>query len=232
MLKQRLFAMNLQLFAADTGADGGTSGAENATVETTETQTTETAAEQPKTYTQEELEKILQTESDRRISKALETSKAKWKTEYEAKLEAEKQEAAKLAKLSEAEKQKALLDKQQNELSEKEKQIALREMKLETVKILSEKGLPVSFVDLLTTGDADSTKANIDTFDTAFKAALEVAVNERLKSSSVKPQVGANATDLNAKLEEARKKAMATGKHEDRVAYAQIKHELEQSKNN
>jgi hypothetical protein len=223
MLKNKL-----QMFMADSGADGGASGAENATVETTETQTTETATEQPKTYTQEELEKILQAESDRKVSKALETTKAKWEQEYKAKLEAEKQEAAKLAKLSEAEKQKALLDKQQNELSEKEKQIALREMKLESVKILSEKGLPVSFVDLLTTGDADSTKANIDTFDTAFKTALEVAVNERLKSSSVKPQVGATATDLNAKLEEARKKAMATGKHEDRVAYAQIKHELEQ----
>jgi hypothetical protein len=56
-----------------------------------------------------------------------------------------------------------------------------------------------------------------------------VAVNERLKASSVKPQVGVT-TDLNAKLEEARKKAITSGKHEDRVAYAKLKNELEQKK--
>ena len=191
---------------------------------------TEPPVEQPKTYTQEELNKLLQSEGDRRTTDALKTAQAKWETEFKQKLEAEKAQAEKLAKLSASEKEKVLMENQKKAIEEKEKQINLREMKLESVKMLSEKGLPVSFVDLLTTGDADSTKLNIDTFEKAYKASLEVAVNERLKSSGIKPQIGATATDLSTKLEDAKKKAITSGKHEDRVAYAQLKHELEQTK--
>lgn len=224
----KVFPMNLQLF-------GNADPVPQVTTSTDPPKDTTVdppvdPAEPSKTYTQEELDKLLQQETDKRVTGALKTAQEKWEADYKAKLEAEKKEADRLAKLSAAEKQKELLEKQQSELSKKEQEITLREMKLESVKILSEKGLPISFVDLLTTGDADTTKSNIDTFEKAFKDSLEVAVNERLKSSGIKPQAGVTAADLNAKLEEAKKKAIASGRHEDRVAYAQIKHEIELSK--
>ena len=53
-----------------------------------------------KSYTQEELDKMLQAETDRKVSKALETAKAKWEQEFSQKLEIEKSEAEKLAKLN------------------------------------------------------------------------------------------------------------------------------------
>jgi hypothetical protein len=229
MLKNKYGKLiNLQMFAAYTGAgEGGEPPVEPTPTNPPADQIPPVDDGLPKT--KEELEKLLASEADRRVTGALKTAQAKWETEYAAKMEAEKKESERLAKLSADEKARELQKKQQEELTKKEQELALREMKLESVKILNEKGLPIEFVDLLTTADADSTKANIDNFDKAFKAALEKSVNERLKSSGGKPPVG-TTVDLTAKLEEARKKAQVTGKHEDRVAYAQLKHEIELSK--
>lgn len=230
--------MNLQLFAADSGVDGGgQEGADPAPGGEAKTETDSQPGDLEKKETEdglpktkEELTKLLQSESDRRVSDALKTSKAKWETEYQAKLEAEKKEAEKLAKLSQAEKEKVLMEKQKDELSRKEKEIALREMKLESAKILSEEGLPLDFVDLLTTDDADTTKSNIDNFSKAFKDAVSKAVDEKLKASP-KPQAGSADLDLlTKKLEDAKNKAMQTGKMSDRVAYAKIKQEIELEK--
>jgi hypothetical protein len=180
--------------------------------------------------TQEELEKLLQSEADKRVTGALKTAQEKWEADYEAKLETEKAEAEKLAKLSQAEKEKVLMEKQKNELSQKEKEIALREMKLESIKILNEQKLPIDFADLLTADDADTTKSNIDTFSKAFKDAVSTAVDERLKSGTI-PKGGVGNIDvLNKKLEDARKKAKQSGKLSDRAEYAKIKREIEKTK--
>ena len=50
---------------------------------------------QEKTYS----EKEFQGELDRRVESALKTAKEKWQTEYDEKLQSEKDEAARLAKL-------------------------------------------------------------------------------------------------------------------------------------
>lgn len=136
--------------------------------------------------TAEELQMLLQREADRRVTQALQTAKQKWEEEFKQKLEEERREAERLAKLTQAEKEKELLRKQQEEIKKKEKEIALREMKLEAVKILNEKELPVEFVDLLTTEDAEQTKTNIEIFEKAFRDAVEKAVNERLKGATPK----------------------------------------------
>jgi hypothetical protein len=126
--------------------------------------------------TKEEFDKKLQSEADRRVSDALKTAKQKWQIEYGEKLEAEKKQAEELARLSEEEKQKVLLDKAQKELSIKEKALLKKELKLEAINILADRKMPVSFAEVLIGDDAENTHNNITAFE-------KEEVNKRLKSS-------------------------------------------------
>jgi hypothetical protein len=151
------------------------------------------ALELPKTA--EELQKLLQSEADKRVSGALKTAQEKWELDYKTKLEAEKAEAEKLAKMSATEKAEALLAKTQKDIADREKAIAQKELKLETINILNEKKLPITFADVLLGEDAEKTKGNVDTFEKAFREAVETAVNERLKGNPPKGGAGGNAGD-------------------------------------
>lgn len=191
-----------------------------ATTQEIDTEKTET---EDKTFRQDDVNKI--------VTDRLARERAKWEKEYNQKLESEKKEAERLAKMTAAEKEKAIFEKQKVDLAKKEKEIVLKEMKFEAVKILSDKGLPVDFVDMLATNDADKTKENIDSFDKAFKAALSKAVDERIKASSTSPKTG-TTVDLSKELETLRVKASRTGKIDDRVAYAKMKQKIEKAKIN
>lgn len=193
------------------------------TTETTQEIDTEKTETEDKTFKQDDVNKI--------VTDRLARERAKWEKEYNQKLESEKKEAERLAKMTAAEKEKAIFEKQKGDLAKKEKEIALKEMKFEAVKILSDKGLPVDFVDMLATNDADRTKENIDNFYKAFKAALSKAVDERIKASSTSPKTG-TTVDLSKELEALRDKARRTGKIDDRVAYAKMKQKIEQAKIN
>jgi hypothetical protein len=174
--------VGVPLLAPDGGAGAGSGGNPPGT-----------GLEIPKTV--EELQKLLQSEADKRVSGALKTAQEKWELDYKTKLEAEKAEAEKLAKMSAAEKAEALLAKTQKDIADREKAIAQKELKLETINILNEKKLPITFADILLGDDAEKTKGNVDTFDKAFREAVEAAVNERLKGNPPKGGSGGNAGD-------------------------------------
>lgn len=149
--------------------------------ESTEVQTEITENEvitetEVKTFTQEDINKII----NKTIAK--ERKKA----------EEEKSEAEKLAKMSEAEKQQALFEKQKAEF-EKERASYLKEkLELQVVKELSQKSLPTEFSRYLIGVDAEECLANITEFETTFNSALEKLVNERLKGTT--PQVAKTTT--------------------------------------
>lgn len=73
---------------------------------------TETGQEQPKTFDDLLKDKTYQSEFDKRVAKALETAKGKWETEHQAKLEAAKTEAEKMAAMNEKQKADYERDKQ------------------------------------------------------------------------------------------------------------------------
>jgi hypothetical protein len=182
--------MNLQLFA-DVGGSEGSAGAGEGSEDNGGDQQSEggdktppegSEIELPKT--KEELEKLLQSEADRRVTGALQTAKEKWEADYQAKIEAEKAEAEKLAKMTASEKEKHLLEKQKNQLAEKEKTIAAREMKLTKIDIFAEKKLPIKLVDYIPGDTAEEVKTNIDTFEKEWRSAIDEAVNEKLKGKS------------------------------------------------
>ena len=135
-----------------------------------------------KTYTEEEL----QAESDRKVSKALETSKAKWQEEFKAQLEAEKSEAAKLASLSETERLQAEYKKKEEEWEAERQGWLNKDLESQTIKILSTSGLPIEFSKFVMDSSAEAIQANITELSTQWTTAIEAAVNERLNGKTPK----------------------------------------------
>lgn len=137
-----------------------------------QTETTEVKAkEEAKTFTQEEVDKI--------IAKRI----AREKKDIEAKIEAERKQAEELAKLSEQDKAKKLLEIKEKELEEKIKAFENEKLLNETSKQLASKNLPTEFAEILKGVDAETTFENIKVFEEKFNAALEVKVNERLRGN-------------------------------------------------
>ena len=142
---------------------------------TTDTSTTGT---ETKTYTQEEVNMLLQRESDRRVSEALKKAEKK---------NAEKvKEAQKLAQMNENEKFKYELEQREKAIAEKEKALALAENKNTASQILADKGLSLSLVDFVIAEDAETMNSNIRLLDKAFKDSVKREVEKRLGSSAPK----------------------------------------------
>ena len=137
-----------------------------------------TQPEEKKTYTQEEVNELLQREADRRVSQALQKQEKK---------NAEKvREAEKLARMNEQEKFQYELEQREKAIVEKEKALALAENKNEAGKILADKGLSLDLVDFVVAEDAETMKGNISKLDKAFKESVKREVEKRLSSSSPK----------------------------------------------
>ena len=127
-----------------------------------------------KTFTQEEVDKMIQ----KRL--------ARERKDIEAKIEAERAEAERLAKMSEAEKQQALFKKQVAEFEATKRAFEQEKLLNETSKQLASKNLPIEFAEMLKAQDAESTFENIKIFEAKFNEAVERLVNERLKGNTPK----------------------------------------------
>ena len=150
---------------------------------TTDTSTTGT---ETKTYTQEEVDKMLQSEVDRRITSALK----KQAKSNEAKIK----EAQKLAQMNECEKFQYELEQREKAIEEKEKALALAENKNEASKILADKGLSLSLVDFVIAEDAETMNSNIRLLEKAFKDSVKREVEKRLGSSAPKKNLPPDET--------------------------------------
>lgn len=131
-----------------------------------------------KTYTQEEVDALLQQESDRRVSQALK--------KQEAKNQQRVREAERLAQMNEHEKFEYQLQQREQAIAEKEKQLALMENKNTASKILAEKGISLDLVDFIVAEDAETMNYNINLLDRAFKASVKAEVEKRLASNAPK----------------------------------------------
>lgn len=123
-----------------------------------------------KTFTQEEVDSLIQKRLDRALKKAQE----------------EKEEAEKLAKMSEAERQKALFEKEKAEFEEERKKYQREKLELEVTKQLNSKGLPIEFGSYLLGENAEDSFNRIKEFEVKWQQALEKAINERLKGNTPK----------------------------------------------
>lgn len=148
-----------------------------------------------------------QAEFDRRLQKAVNTAvtnaQEKWRVLTDDKLS----EAEKLAKMTKEEKADYLQKKKEKELSDREAAITRKELMAEAKNTLAEKNLPAGLADVLNYMDADSCNKSITTVEKAFQAAVEAAVQERLKGGTPPkkaPEGGNN--DLETQIAEAMKR--------------------------
>lgn len=138
--------------------------------------------EQVKTYTQEEVLALLQSETDKRVTAALKTQQKK----YEKQLS--------LSKLDGDERAKAEKDNRIAELEEQLAQFTIERNKSELKSVLSSRGLSAEFADIVAiTDDIETSQANIDKLDKLFKAAVKAEVEKRLAGNAPKGNGGAPA---------------------------------------
>ncbi len=151
------------------------------------------------TLTKSELEAKLKSESDKRVTQALETSKAKWETEHKEALKREREEAERLALMSVEERTKELEKQRIKELEDRESKLSRREIQLKAIKKLDTESLPVSFAEILLGNDETQTMTNIETFKKSWQTAIDAEVTRRLKGKT--PQGGESSgsgVDMNA----------------------------------
>ena len=128
-----------------------------------------TNVETEKTYSQEEVLKLLQSETDRRVTEALNKQQRK----YEKQLS--------LSKLDGDEREKAEKDNKIAELEEKLAQYEIEKNRSELKSVLSTRGLSAEFADIIAINDdIAASQANIDKLDKLFKAAVKAEVEKRL----------------------------------------------------
>lgn len=167
---------------------------ENTTVITGE-ENTEVEQEEVKTYTQDEVLKLLQSECDKRVSQALKTQQKK----YEKQLS--------LSKLDGNEREKAEKDNRIAELEEMVKEMNTERNKSELKSVLSSRGLSAEFADIINiSDDIEASQVNIDKLDKLFKAAVKAEVEKRLAGNTPK---GNGSSPAEITKETAKKMSMA-----------------------
>ena len=148
-----------------------------------------------KTYTAEEVAKLIQSEADRRTNQAL----AKQKKEYEKKMS--------LSNLDEQQRKDA---EQQMKIAELEEQLAafqIEKNRSELKSVLSSRGLSAEFADIIAINDdIEASQSNIDKLDKLFKAAVKSEVEKRLAGNA--PKGNGSGTPAEITKEMARKMSM------------------------
>ena len=152
---------------------------ENTNVNVNENENNENQQQEAKTYTAEEVAKLIQAEADRRTNQAL----AKQKKEYEKKLS--------LSSLDEQQRKEAEAQMKIEELQAQLAQFQIEKNRSELKSVLGSRGLSAEFADILSiSDDLEESQANIDKLDKLFKAAVKAEVEKRLAGNSPKGSGG------------------------------------------
>lgn len=163
------------------GANDGDSGAQDTNRNDTDNGNDEEEDEgskaKPSSFDDFLKDKKMQAEFDRRLQKALSTAEKRWQAATDEKLS----EAEKLAKMTAEQKRTFLADKRERELDAREQKLAQKELKAQAIQTLAEKHMPVELADTLDYSDADSCANSIDVVEKAFTAAVQSAVDDKLK---------------------------------------------------
>lgn len=129
-----------------------------------------------KTYTQDEVMTLLQSEADKRVQQALKTQQKK----YEKELAKQKS----LSQLDSEQREQAEKDMRIQELEEKLQEFNIMQTKAEITKVLGDRGLNPKFADLISIEeDVEDAQQKIDLLDKLFKQSVKTEVEKRMGSS-------------------------------------------------
>lgn len=170
-MKKNNFPMTLQLFAE--GAGGGNVSGAGASGEGT--------SSEPLSFDGFLAQEGNQAEFDRRVQKAIDTAVSNAQQKWQALTDDKLSEAEKLAKMNKEEKAAYMQQKKEKELSDRESAVARKELMAEAKNTLAEKKLPAGLAEVLNYTDAETCNKSIAAVEKTFQAAVEAAVQERLK---------------------------------------------------
>ena len=179
---EKLLKFNLQRFAE--GQEGGEGGAG-------------TGQETPPEFnadnlTDEQVTAIKEKfglKDDTDVDSIVKSKRSRWQKE----LEEEKNEAARLAKLSEEERQQALIQKEKDDFEQEKAVFRQEQLLVEKGKQLQEIGIPSAFAARIQGNTAEEAIKDVKSFKAEWDKAVEAAVNEKLKASVDTP-LGGGAT--------------------------------------
>lgn len=153
--------------------------------ETTEEVVENTTPTETKTFTQDEVLKLIQAEADKRVTQALATQQKKFDKQLS------------LSKLDGSEREKAEKDNRIAELEEQLLQFNIERNRSELKSVLSSRGLSAEFADIISINDdIEKSQANIDKLDKLFKAAVSEEVKRRLAGNTPKANGGNSPVEL------------------------------------
>ena len=161
----------------------------NANVETEALEQDVTQEEQVETKQEKSERTFTRAEFGKAVAAEIAKARATWESEQAEALELAKSEGERLAKLTKDERAKEEEAKRIKAIEEREKAIAEREMKMATMALLVEEGLPQEFLGHVLAPTAEEVKAKISDLRNVFDKEVEKRVNERLVQSA--PRRGA-----------------------------------------
>lgn len=160
-----------------------------ATVETEAIEKDVAQEEQVETKQEKSERTFTRAEFGKAVAAEIAKARASWEAEQAEALELAKSEGERLAKLTKDERAKEEEAKRIKAIEEREQAIAEREMKMATMALLVEEGLPQEFLGHVLAPTAEEVKAKISDLRNVFDKEVEKRVNERLVQST--PRRGA-----------------------------------------
>lgn len=149
--------------------------------------------EEPKTMTFDEMlasNKEYQSEFDRRLTKSnntfLENKKSEWEKEYTERLQREKTEAEKLAKMSVEQQLNYKISQLEKELQDRDNKLNASQLRDTTNNILIEKGIPSSYLKMFDFNNetADSINSKVELLSNIRSQDLEDNLNKTLREDT------------------------------------------------
>ena len=155
-----------------------------ATVETEAIEKDVAQEEQVETKQEKSERTFTRAEFGKAVAAEVAKARATWESEQAEALELAKSEGERLAKLTKDERAREEEAKRIQAIEERERAIAEREMKMATMALLVEEGLPQEFLGHVLAPTAEEVKAKISDLRNVFDKEVEKRVNERLVQST------------------------------------------------
>lgn len=161
--------LNIQLFAEEEVVEEQT--------------TTEEVVEQEPSFVDLLKNPKYQAEFDKMVAKSINTAKTNWQKDYDAKLQAEKTEAEKLAKMDADQRLKYELNKEKSEKAELQSKLNAINLYKTASDIAVDKELPIGYLDLIdfSKESAETITSKIEKLQELRNKDLQAYLNNKLK---------------------------------------------------
>ena len=117
------------------------------------------------------------------VNEAVENLKASMGKDFEARITAEREDAAKMATMTSEERAKAEIEKNRKDFETERAQYVSERAEFEAAKELTAQNLPVTFARFVADGDKDVMLENISALKAEYLKAIEAGLSERLKGT-------------------------------------------------